>query len=123
MLLACQGFIYDGPSGVIGFEPVWKPEDHVSLFTASEGWGLFKQHRTKTEQTERIELRHGRLNVQSLVFELPAGFTKPVVSVRAGSREIESTIVINNRRLTIRLASMQTVDEQNPVEVTITGAE
>ena len=43
ILLACQGYIYDGPAGVIGFKPVWKPEDHKSFFSAAEGWGLFTQ--------------------------------------------------------------------------------
>ncbi|MBN1343922.1 MAG: glucosylceramidase, partial [Phycisphaerae bacterium] len=40
MLTACQGFVHDGPAGVIGFAPVWRAEDHVSFFTAAEGWGL-----------------------------------------------------------------------------------
>ena len=70
-LLALQGFIYDGPAGVIGFKPAWKPESHVSFFTAAGGWGLFTQQRTAGTQSERIEVRHGRLRVNELVFQVP----------------------------------------------------
>jgi non-lysosomal glucosylceramidase len=70
MLLACQGFVYDGPAGVIGFKPVWQPDDHISFFTSAEGWGLFKQRRNNQTQTESIELKHGKLRIRELVFEL-----------------------------------------------------
>lgn len=72
MLLACQGFIHDGPAGVIGFKPVWHPEDHCSFFTTAEGWGLFTQKRSAGKQVARIELCYGRLRIKEMVFELPA---------------------------------------------------
>gem|GEM_PF-30282 len=71
LLLAAQGFVYDGPAGRIGFRPQWKPEDHVSFFCGAEGWGVFAQHRTAATQREELKLRRGRLGVRSLVFELP----------------------------------------------------
>ncbi len=61
----------EGPRGILGFRPNWQPEDHRSLFTAPEGWGLFVQHRTARGQTERIEVRYGRLRLRELVFALP----------------------------------------------------
>ncbi|UCC21907.1 MAG: hypothetical protein JSW23_08845 [Planctomycetota bacterium] len=70
ILLASQGFIYDGPAGVVGFKPIWQPDDHSSFFTAAEGWGLFTQKRTKLRQTEQIEVKHGKLAIRKLVFEL-----------------------------------------------------
>lgn len=71
VLLACQGFIYDGPAQLIGFKPVWQPDDHRSFFTTSDGWGLFTQKRTETEQTDTIELKYGSLKLKELVFEIP----------------------------------------------------
>jgi len=84
MLLACQGFVCDSPGGVIGFRPIWKPEDHASFFTSAEGWGLFTQRRAKGKQTELIELRSGKLVLKSLVFELPAGSAPTGVKATVG---------------------------------------
>lgn len=77
LLLAAQGFIYDGPAGRIGFRPAWKPEDHISFFCGAEGWGVFSQRRTATSQHEELAVRRGQLVVRSLVFQLP-----PAIAVR-----------------------------------------
>ncbi len=71
LLIASQGLVLEGPKGILGFKPRWQPDDHRSFFTAPEGWGLFVQQRKPGEQTERIEVRHGRLKLRELVFELP----------------------------------------------------
>ncbi|MCD6352419.1 MAG: glucosylceramidase [Armatimonadetes bacterium] len=73
VLLACQGFVYDGPAGRLGFRPVWRPEDHRSFFTTAESWGVFSQRREGDKQTERIEVRYGTLRVKTLVFEVEKG--------------------------------------------------
>jgi len=73
LIIACQGLVLDGPQGVIGFRPRWQPEDHRSFYTASEGWGLFIQERGAGRQTDEIQVRHGRLRVRELVFEVPEG--------------------------------------------------
>jgi len=71
VLLACQGFIYDGPAQLIGFKPVWQPDNHCSFFTAAAGWGLFTQKRTASEQTDKIELKYGSLKLREFVFKIP----------------------------------------------------
>lgn len=76
MLIACQGFIYNGPEAVIGFKPVWQPEEHVSFFTAAQGWGVFRQNRSAQRQTEKIEVAYGNLSLQKLIFELPMNASK-----------------------------------------------
>ncbi|MGQ1787446.1 hypothetical protein [Saccharicrinis sp. GN24d3] len=43
VLLVAQGFYYDGPKGIIGFDPNWKPADHCSFFTTAQAWGTFSQ--------------------------------------------------------------------------------
>ena len=73
LLIASQGLVLEGPQGILGFKPHWQPEDHRSFFTAPEGWGLFVQQRKEQEQTERIEVRHGRLRIKEFVFALPSG--------------------------------------------------
>jgi len=104
ILLACQGFSYDGPQAAIGFKPVWKPDDHVSFFTGAEGYGLFTQRRAGGRQSERIELKHGRLKLRSLVFELPEGLAPGKVSVQAAGGELAAEFSTDGRELRIALS-------------------
>jgi len=110
MLLACQGFIYDGPAGIIGFKPVWKPQHHISLFTVAEGWGLFSQKRYGNRQRDCIELTHGRLKVRRLVFELPAGAKPANVSVEVAGQTIASDFSYADGRLAIQLLTPITIN-------------
>jgi len=119
MLLACQGFVHDGPARVIGFRPAWRPRDHASFFSAAEGWGLFTQKRGDREQTERIEVRYGKLRVKTLIFELPEGAKPSKVSVAVDARAVPSSHTCQAARLTISLGSEVTVSEgQNLTVVT-----
>lgn len=86
VLLACQGFIYDGPAGLIGLKPVWRPDDHTSFFTGAEGWGGFTQRRSGNMQSEVIAVRHGKIRVNSLTFHVPEK-TKRIVEVVTHNRQ------------------------------------
>ncbi|MBN1443651.1 MAG: hypothetical protein JXA90_13155, partial [Planctomycetes bacterium] len=68
ILLASQGFVYEGPRGILGFRPRYKPEDHSSFFSCAEGWGLFTQKRSGRTQKETIECRWGKIALRELVF-------------------------------------------------------
>jgi len=103
VLLACQGFVYDGPAGLIGFKPVWRPEDHVSFFTAARGWGVFSQRRKGKTQTERIEVRYGRVRVKSLLFQTPAKTDSVSVTVSYNKKEIPATHKIDRGEVTVIL--------------------
>lgn len=118
-LIACQGFIYDGPAGLIGFKPVWKPDDHVSFFTSAEGYGLFTQKRASGKQTDRIEVRHGKLDVKSLVFELAPDMKPSKVDVKVAGKSVEAQHSIENGVLTVGLPSRMTLNDGQAVEVTI----
>lgn len=87
LLIACQGFVYDGPSGRIGFRPVWNPEDHASFFTAAEGYGLFRQLRKGSTQTCTLEVRAGKIEVVEFTSEVPSGRSVSGVTVRLGNTE------------------------------------
>ncbi|MFW6164193.1 MAG: GH116 family glycosyl-hydrolase, partial [Planctomycetota bacterium] len=119
MLLACQGYVYDGPAGRIGFRPVWRPEDHASFFTAAEGWGLFTQTREGTTQTERLEVRYGRLRAKTLVFALPEGAKPTSVAVTVADKAVAATHELHGREITIALPARTTVAEGQALAVTI----
>jgi hypothetical protein len=119
LLTACQGFVYDGPAGHIGFHPVWRPEDHVSFFTAAEGWGVFRQRREGNTQTERIEVRYGTLRVASLEFEVAEGAAPAEVSVRLGDRTVACDTAEDDGEVTLQLEEPATVRSSQALDVTI----
>jgi hypothetical protein len=119
MLLASQGYVYDGPAGHIGFKPVWQPENHASFFTAAEGWGLFRQIRVANLQTEQIDVRYGRLRLNSLAFELPAGADPGQLSVRLADVEIPATFAAVENEVRVTLKRPVSVDPQNALTVNI----
>lgn len=119
MLLACQGFIYDGPAGVIGFRPVWRPEDHRSLFTGAEGWGLFTQTRRRGEQIDRIDVRSGKLEVATMVLDWAQQDTPERVTVTVDGKPVAEAHTLQGTRLEIRLSRRTTLKEGQVLEVVV----
>ncbi|MCS7254735.1 MAG: GH116 family glycosyl-hydrolase [Armatimonadota bacterium] len=103
MLIACQGFIFDFPSGKIGFMPKWSPNEHVSFFTASQGWGIFSQKRTKTGQACKLEIKYGILIVRELQFSAPEKMTVTEVSAQIDGKPIKASFKQYGSNVTITL--------------------
>jgi hypothetical protein len=118
LLIASQGLVLEGPRGVLGFKPRWQPEDHRSFYTAPEGWGLFVQRRAQRQQTERIEVRHGRLRLQELVFELPQGVSA-TAAVTASGRPVSATLQSHGSEVHLTLDQATVVEEGAAVEVVL----
>ncbi len=120
MLLACQGFIYDGPAGEIGFKPVWKPDDHKSFFTGAEGYGLFTQKRDGARQHEKIKLAYGKLRVARLIFAT-GGKAKPsAVKVTVAGKGAKAKLTFEKGVLTISLDKPITIEAGQSIDVEIT---
>ena len=119
MLLACQGFVYDGPAGVLGFRPIWKPEDHASFFTTAEGWGVFTQRRTADSQTARIDVRFGTVDLHTLVFQLPEGATPGQVALQWRGQAVPMSVAVDGGDLRIKLAKPLRVQRGEPLVATI----
>jgi hypothetical protein len=117
LLLACQGFVYDGPAGVIGFRPVWRPEDHRSFFTAAEGWGVFAQRRGDRSQIERIEVRHGRLRVKTMVFEVPEEWQVSQVTVILAGAPVEASLAVEGADVRVIVPASAVVRAGQALEV------
>lgn len=121
LLIASQGLVLDGPSGLLGFKPHWQPEDHRSFYSAPEGWGLFVQQRVAAQQTERIEVRHGRLRLRELVFSVP----EPVAAgaaVTVAGQPVPFTLRQEGDEVRLALAQEVEVAEGASLEVTFRRA-
>jgi non-lysosomal glucosylceramidase len=66
VFLAACGYEHHGPNGHLGFAPRLQPENFKCAFTAAEGWGSFTQQISNDRQRAEIDLKYGRLNLQTL---------------------------------------------------------
>jgi hypothetical protein len=121
VFLAACGFEYHGPKGYLAFAPRLTPEDFRAPFTTAEGWGTFHQKRDGTIQTEKIELRWGKLRLRSLAFTLEKDARPATVAVSVAGRPVTARHSIQAGRLTVTLNTDVVVDTGQALEVRITS--
>ncbi len=89
LLLACQGFHYDGPAAKLSFAPVLHPDEHRSFFSTAAAWGTFTQSQTADMQQDTLTVRHGELVLSVLRLAIPEG--SRLRNVTAGLTEVGGT--------------------------------
>jgi familyl 116 glycosyl hydrolase-like protein len=117
LLLACQGFEYDGPAGHIGFAPEWQPEDHVSFFSAAEGWGTFRQERQGAAQHNAVEMVHGALGLTTLRLTLENGKQAQSVTVSINGNEVQSSFRQTDTRVLVSLGESAALSAGDRMEI------
>ena len=68
----------------------WK-KNFKAFFTAAEGWGSLEQKRHATGQTNRFDLKWGKLKAKTLVLEVPKDVRTVKPRVMAGQKQVEAT--------------------------------
>jgi len=123
LLLACQGLSYDGPAGSIGFAPVWQPDDHVSFFTAAEGWGVYRQRRVPGALRAVLDVRFGQVRVRELTLALPDGATCHGGRVSIGGSPVPAAFATEAGRFRIALEGDRSVQpgEELVAELSLDG--
>lgn len=100
VLLALQGFSYNGPEKMIGFDPVWQPEDHVSFFTTAEGWGRFTQKRSDKKQTNTLSIDYGNVSLSKIDLKARV-YKKPIAILKINGEKITSQMTQNGNQYQI----------------------
>ena len=77
-VLACGGFEYDGPAGVIGFAPRLQADNLKRACTAAEGWGMFRQQKTGEKLEAGLTVKRGTVKLTTVKLAMP----KPAEAVR-----------------------------------------
>ncbi|MBU0756344.1 MAG: glycoside hydrolase family 116 protein, partial [Planctomycetes bacterium] len=105
LLLAAQGFVYEGPAARIGFLPKWRPEDHQSFFCAAEGWGVFRQKSEDRHLQAWIDVRYGKVGIKEIVLgRLLHGEGEPEVELSLDSQPlVVAGVETGEDRTTVRL--------------------
>ena len=91
---AACGYRYDGPEGKLGFGPRLSPEDFRAGFTTAEGWGRFSQKVAGGQQSERIELRYGKLALKELSFDAVKGTRVTNVQLTLNEQALEASFIV-----------------------------
>jgi len=116
LLLAAQGYWYHGPQGILQLTPRISPEHHRSLFTTAQGYGTFAQERRRQEQTDRLLLHAGTLELRQLVLEAPSGWGRVTVTAPGGAAARAER---EGGRVTLRFARPVTLGAGEALEVHI----
>jgi non-lysosomal glucosylceramidase len=103
VFLAACGYRYHGPKGFLAFTPRISPENFRAAFTAAEGWGTFSQRRDGGQQTDRIDMRHGRLAVAELEFELADTTKSADVKLSIDGKNIPVKTILKDHQVKITL--------------------
>jgi len=120
-LIGVEGYVYDGPAGVIGFAPRMTPEDFKAFFTAAEGWGSLVQKRSGRTQTNRIEVAYGTLRARTLLLEVDRNVTSARATVTAAGRNVAAHVKQDGTRVTLTLARPVEVRRGETIDVTLRG--
>ncbi|UCG47582.1 MAG: hypothetical protein JSU94_19115 [Phycisphaerales bacterium] len=122
LFTAVCGFEYHGPNGYMAFSPRLSPENFKAAFTSAAGWGTFAQRIAPNTQTETLELKHGRLRLNSLGFDLPDAAACSAVAATAAGKRLKTEYSVNGRRLTVVPNSPVHIKQGQSITVEITLA-
>jgi hypothetical protein len=88
LFLAACGFSYNGPAGIIGFDPRISPEDFKAAFTAAQGWGSYQQQQAPGKPwLARLSVARGSLSLREI--RLP--WLKTGAAARLGENQVTAT--------------------------------
>jgi len=118
-LVAIEGYHYDGPGKRIGFSPRLSPEDFRGFFSGAEGWGTLIQKRDLQKQSNRIEVKWGRLAVKTIEVELPPEVTVREVHVAAQDGVLAINVQQSGQKVSMELKRHITLRDNQHVLATI----
>jgi hypothetical protein len=108
VFLAACGFEYDGPAGMIGFNPVIHPENFRAPFTAAEGGGTFSQAINegtwlgKKSMNAELRVNWGTVFLKTIRLN-PWDLTVEKVDVTLNGTKLNATLVKNDSGVSVEL--------------------
>lgn len=109
LLLAAQGYAYDGPARMLAFDPKLSADNHCSMFTAAEGWGTFVQERDGQSQHNAIQVVEGQCELATLRFGLPAQAKAVTGSAKVGDSGVAAKISFDRGTALVKFDEAATV--------------
>jgi len=121
VLLAVQGFDYNGPKAQLSFSPKWKPENHNSFFTTTQGWGNFTQLQNGKTQINTIETKYGVVTLKMLTLDNLLGREPNSVEIQLNDKLLTSAQVAYSDDLNKVIITFKeiTINKNNTLTITI----
>ena len=91
-----------------------------AAFTAAEAWGTISQKREGGKQTNRIEVRWGKLRLETLAVELPEGAVLGEASVLIAGSPVDAETKQQGGRVTLTLPEHVVVSQGEAIELKLT---
>lgn len=101
-LTTLQGFVYDGPAGKIGFNPLINRNNHVSFFTAAQGYGLYKQAITGNSMNASLAVEEGVVKLNEITLTPTKAPKSLVVGYNKEQLEADFVQIGNTIKITLR---------------------
>ncbi len=117
LFTAVCGFEYHGPRRYIAFSPRLTPENFRAAFTAAEGWGTFTQRREGSTQIDRLDVRWGKLQLQTLAFDLPRDARAKTVTVTVAGKPMEVSFTPRDNRVIVTLKKNAVIAASETMQV------
>jgi uncharacterized protein (DUF608 family) len=117
LLQACQGYYYNGPEKIIGFEPQWQPDNHASFFTGAQGWGLFEQKRSPASQVDVITVAYGKLTVAEIRLGFESGRKIGVAKAVVAGKSIPVKMDVVENNVELRFKEPVTLEAGQSVQI------
>ncbi|MBO9594117.1 MAG: twin-arginine translocation signal domain-containing protein [Niabella sp.] len=117
-ITAC-GFEYHGPKGHIRFAPKWHPEHFKAPFTAAEGWGSYTQKKNQGRQEAVLEVKYGKLLLNSIGLQPIPGVKPQNISVTAGNEKLAVQTEVKAGELQIRFNQPVTLLPGAPLKIVL----
>ena len=119
LLLAAQGYAYDGPAGALSFNPRLNADDHSSFFSTAEGWGRFTQKRNGRRQENRLAVACGRCELSRLALGLPEGAANAVARVKTATHEYSPSVAVRDGMAVLTFTAPVVVSADETLDVVI----
>jgi non-lysosomal glucosylceramidase len=119
VFIAICGYEYHGPKGHLGFAPKLTPENFRAPFTAAEGWGTYAQTIADHKMAATIDLKHGRLKLQTLRLAMDGVAKTATIKANLAGTDVPVTAAIDDGWVKLAFANALTVQAGQKLSVEI----
>ncbi len=119
LILALSGYHYNAPEKAISFAPKVNAADFRCFYSTGSGWGIYTQKLLRKSLVAKIGVSWGELELQRIEIDVPSDLPGSSVSASVGGSRIGCSIVREDDRAIVTLASPVRVKAGEELEIEI----
>lgn len=117
VMLALEDYYYNGPQGIISFNPKIQPSHFEGFFTTAEAWGNIKQEQQNNQQKNSIAIKYGNVTLQQI--QLHSDKKPTNIQLLINNKPIKNNYVFNGDMVSI-MFDKTSLNANDVADVTIT---